>query len=185
MPRDTATCGSRRRTGRQTGRRTHAPITSRSIAPVPPVINTRMILPLLGPFQCSFRRKQRRHQQQPGDLPTPREQGRPAGSPAPPHHVGVSASGSAPRSPAGKLVATSKHARIPLLIVTVACFKTGKVSCSLVRRRQGCGRVLVPSCARWCPRWCPNQRQPFLGSRKGQLHRLESTSEAVLVVEAT
>ena len=105
-----------------------------------------MILPPLGPFQCSFRRKQRRHQQQPGDLPTPREQGRPAGSPAPPHHVGVSPSGSAPRSPAGKLVATSKHARIPLLIVTVACFKTGKVSCSLA-----CARARVGVSARWCP----------------------------------
>ena len=184
MPRDAATCGSRRRTGRQAGTRTHYEPVNRTRTTSNQYPNG-MILPPLGPFQCSFRRKQRRHQQQPGDLPTPREQGRPAGSPAPPHHVGVSASGSAPRSPAGKLVATSKHARIPLLIVTVACFKTGKVSCSLVRRRQGCGRVLVPSCARWCPRWCPNQRQPFLGSRKGQLHRLESTSEAVLVVEAT
>ena len=28
-------------------------------------------------------------------------------------------------------------------------------------------------------------RQAFLGSRKGQLDRLESTSDAVLVVEAT
>jgi hypothetical protein len=41
--------------------------------------------------------------------------------------------------------------RIPLLIVTVACFKTGKVPCSLV-------------C--WCLCWCPNQQAGLFGCSK-------------------